>query len=79
MEVYIVIWEDRHSDTTAYPFTDKEKAISEAKRIAKEYAGDKRDYKEHDYCKDSGWLFYADYSCEGDHTRVVTAKMDKSL
>ena len=74
---YIVIWQDRHSDTTVHPFTDKDKAISEAKRIAKEYCKKyPEDYKEEHI---GGWLFYAQYSCEPDHVRVVEAQMNKEM
>lgn len=79
MELYIVIIEDRHADTTAHPFTDKEKAIAEAKRVAKEYCRHPEDYQEHDYGRDDGWLFYADYSCESDSVRVITTELDKEI
>ena len=79
MKLYIVIWEDRHSDVTAHPFTDSDKAIAEAKRIAKEYAREEGDYEEHDYGRDADWIFYAQYSCEGDHVRVVIAELDKEI
>jgi hypothetical protein len=75
-KIYIVIWQDRHCETTVHPFTEKEKAISEAKRIAKKYAREEGDYKEGDY---KGWLFCAEYSCEGDHARVVEAELNKEL
>jgi len=78
-DLYIVIIEDRHCDTTAHPFTDPEKAISEARRIAKKYCRFPEDYREHDYGKDDGWLFYASYSCESDHVRVVKTALDKQL
>ena len=76
MELYIVIIEDRHSDVAVYPFSNKEKAIQEARRIAKKYCRHPEDYQEHDYGRDIGWLFYANYSCEGDHVLVVTAELD---
>ena len=74
--IYIVIVEDRHIDVEAYPFTDKEKAISEAKRIAKENNNSIEDYEEHDYGRDFGELFFANYSCEGDCVRVITKKLN---
>ena len=77
MKIYIVIVEDRHSDVTAHPFTCPLVAVLEAKRMAMEYCRHKEDYKERDYGKDSGWLFYADYSCESDSVRVVTTELDK--
>jgi hypothetical protein len=79
MELYIVVIEDMHTDVTVHPFSDKEKAITEAKRIAKEYCRHEEDYEEHDYGKDDGWLFYAQYSCESDHVRVVTTTLDKAI
>lgn len=79
MEIYIVVVEDRHTDVEVHPFTDKEKAISKAKRVAKEYCRHEEDYKEHDYGKDVGWLFYAQYSCESDNVRVVTTTLDKEI
>jgi hypothetical protein len=79
MELYIVIIEDRHLDTTAHPFTDKDKAISEAKRIAKENCGSPEEYEEHDFGKDAGWIFYAQYSYESDCVRVVKTELDKEI
>ena len=79
MKIYIVIIKDRHTDTTAHPFTDPGEAIDWARSKAKEYARQPEDYEEHDYGKDEGWLFYADYSCEGDHTRVVTTELDQEI
>ena len=73
---YIVICQDRHGDTTVHPFTDKDKAISEARRIAKEYFRYPEDYREEQI---DGWLFYAQYSCESDHVRVVEVVMDKEI
>lgn len=78
-EIYIVIVKDRHTDTMVYPFSSAEKSISEARRIAKEYCLGPEDYEEHDYGKDVGWLFFANYSREGDHVRVVKAVMDKKI
>ena len=79
MKLYIVIIEDRHSDTTTYPFTCPLIAVLEANRVAKEYCRYDGDYKERDYGKDSGWLFYANYSCEGDSVRVITTELDKQI
>jgi hypothetical protein len=74
--IHIVIWKDRHADTTVHPFTDLETAISEAKRMAKKYSRAPEDYEER---KIPGWDFYASYSCEGCHTRVVTVDLDKEI
>jgi len=79
MKLYIVILEDQQTQTSAHPFSDPEKAIAEAKRIAKEYEWEDGDYQEHDYGRDEGWIFYAAYSPEGDHVRVVTAELDEEI
>jgi len=76
MKIYIAIWQDRHSDTTVHPFSDPDKAIEWARSKAKEYAREPEDYEEHDYGRDSGQIFYADYSCESDCIRVVTTELD---
>ncbi len=79
MNIYIVICQDRHVDTTAHPFTNPEKAIEWARRTAKEYCRFPEDYEEHDYGKDEGWIFYADYSCESDCIYVTTTELDKDV
>jgi len=76
MELYLVIVEDRHTDTTVHVFSEADKAISAARRLAKQYNHYPEDYAEHDYGKREGWLFYADYSSEGDSVRVVSAVLD---
>jgi hypothetical protein len=73
-EIYIVIVSDRHDDTEVYPFTSPGKAISEAKRIARNSCRHPDDYEEKKY---EGWLFFANYSCEGDHVRVVTSSLNE--
>ena len=79
MKIYMVIIEDRHTDTVAHPFTCPLVAVLEAKRIAKEYCEDDEDYQEHDYGRNKGWLFFANYSCESDSVKVVTTELDKEI
>lgn len=79
MKIYIAIWKDRHTDTTAHPFTDKGRAIGWAKAKAKECARETEDYEEHDYGREIGWVFYADYSCESDCIYVVETELDGEL
>jgi len=79
MEIYIVVVEDRHTDIEVHPFTDKNKAISEAKRVAKEYCRNEEYYEEQDLGEDVGFLFYAQYSCESDNVRVVTTTLNKEI
>jgi len=73
---YVVICQDRHSDTTVHPFISKKKAVSEARRMAKEYCQHPDCYKEEEIV---GWVFYAEYSCESDHVRVVEAQVDMEI
>ena len=79
MKTYIVIVNDRHVDIDAYPFYDKEKAILEARKIAHEYCHHPDSYEEHEFSRDTGWLFYAEYSTEGDYVLVIGATMDKEI
>ncbi|MCK5609612.1 hypothetical protein KAR91_47495 [Candidatus Pacearchaeota archaeon] len=82
MKLYIAIWADRHTDITAHPFSEKGAAIGWARLKAKEYsqlAGDGSDYEEHDYGLCNGWVFYANYSCEGDCIYVIETELDKEI
>jgi hypothetical protein len=77
-KIYIAIWNDRHSDTTAYPFSTAEKALAFARKKAKEYSRDEEDYWEKSYeDDDSNWLLHATYSCEGDGISVEEREIDK--
>lgn len=80
MNIYIVMWKDRHTAMTARPFSDPGKAIEWAKKKAKEsYCypddGTVEGYQERDDGTAPGWIFYAGYSCEGDCIYVVKTKL----
>jgi len=77
MKIYIAYIADRHTDVDAEVFTSPEPAIAFAKHAAKEYARFPEDYEESQI---DGWLFYAQYSVEGDRVWVVekTLQEDKS-
>jgi hypothetical protein len=77
----VVLWNDRHSDTTAHLFTDPEKAIEWAKQKAKEFDrhGDFREVELTDSMKKAGWVYYAYYSGESDGLRVVMVEVDKEV
>jgi len=66
MKIFIVIWEDRHYDTTAHPFKDLDNAIEFAKVSARKYCKFSEDYEELDCSDIDGWHFSTTYSCEGD-------------
>lgn len=75
MKLYVAIWEDRHNDTTAHVFSDRDAAIQWAKAKCKEFdrLGDYEEFQV------KGWEFSANYSCEGDGIRVVETELDKEL
>ena len=75
MQIYIVILEDRHCDVFAKPFVNKEKAISEARKMAEDGARDEP-VDEQDI---DGWEYYAVFSCEGDCVRVVEEELNEEV
>ena len=77
MSIYIVIVEDRHTDAQVWPFSTAAKTIHEAIKIGKAGARSPEDYQEYPNPLDEGWVFYAQYSGEGDCVRVVKAELDK--
>ncbi len=63
MKIYNVLWQDRHSDTTATPFLDLGEAKKYAYNMAAETCRSKDDLKVRAI---NEWLYYIEYSCEGD-------------
>jgi hypothetical protein len=83
-EVYVVIWEDRHSDTEIQVFANAAEAVLWASEAAKgsdrfdelkEYFYDKPDECPADlnWVKRTSYLYFGQYSCEGDHIEVRKA------
>jgi len=62
-KIYIVLWKDRHTDTTAHPFFDLDEAKGWAKEQAESFCRFPEDLKEK---PTAGWLYHIVYSCEGD-------------
>ena len=78
--MFVVIWEDRHSDTEVYAFSKKSSAIKWAKRWAREADRHKElDETMSDDMIRGGWLYYGRYSSEGDNLRVVECEVDAVL
>lgn len=77
MEIFVVILEDRHTDTDAEVFSDSTKAIAYARKQANEYADDGVDETLTDAMRQAGWIHHGCYSCEGDHVRVMRKTLDK--
>lgn len=81
--IYIVMIEDRHYDTEAHPFSTPERALD----FAKAYLADHADSAAHVDPEDAsmsaedltevGWLFYAQYSVEGDCIWVLPKVIDE--
>ena len=77
--VYVVVWKDRHSDTSVYVFGNKDTAISWAREKAREY--DRHgDFEEaHPVQTESVCEVYrATYSCEGDGLTVHECRVLES-
>lgn len=63
MKLYNVLWDDRHVGTTATPFKDLDEAKAWARAQAERCCTDSRDFKEGHV---DGWLYFVEYSTEGD-------------
>lgn len=70
--VYVVMWNDRHTDPTATLFATPEAAVEWGQATAREYDrhGD-LDETLTDPMRSGGWLYHATYSCEGDSVWVT--------
>ena len=78
-KVYVVILEDRHLDVGVFVFSNKDKAIDWARIEARKCCHHEADYKETEVTSRmqlDGWVFAADYSCEGDCIRVVEREIE---
>lgn len=80
--IYVVMVEDRHTDTEVHLFSTPEKAISCAQSVLDENS-DSAEYVDPEDARMSdedlaaaGWLFYGCYSTEGDCVRVLPAEVD---
>lgn len=66
--VYIVMWQDRHTDTESYLFHELEDAIVFAKKTATEECRNPEDLR---IIETVGWEFHIEYTCEGDCLWIV--------
>ena len=73
--MFVVIEEDRHSDTEIVLFSDKDVALAYAEDVARTNAWRPEDLELDieltEGMKRCGWLRYIRYSCEGDNVRVL--------
>ena len=79
MKLAVVLWHDRHVDTTVHLFTDPEMAVAWARTKAKENNryGDLTEITLTQSMRKSGWIYAIDYSCEGDGLRVEMIEVDE--
>jgi len=72
--LYLVVWHDRHQDDEYALFSDSDKALAYAKRLArKQLCGNNRELNEEMsiYMTAAGWLYYGCYQEEeGDYVLV---------
>jgi len=68
MKVYVFIHHDRHADDEIHVYAQKERAIEEAKKRAREF--DRFDELVEIEQLHFGIMYRGTYSCEGDHVRV---------
>lgn len=78
-KIYIVIIEDKHSDILVYPYSNPYKAIDCARAFVKLMSKKSGVYEEHDYGIDNGWIYFGQYTDEGDNAHVVTSKMNGDI
>ena len=81
MKVYVVLWEDRHTDPDIIVYANKEEAITYAQNNVKkamdeggyevEEDGEYGDQELNDTMLQAGWVYYGRYSCEGDCISVL--------
>ena len=79
MKLACVLWSDRHSDHSVHLFKDADIAIKWARSKAKEFDrfGDFKELELTDSMLVAGWVYYAQYSSEGDGLRVELIEVDK--
>jgi hypothetical protein len=75
-DIYIVIADDRHSDTEATPFTDEREAVAFAEQEVRDGARhpeliEPGDRELTEGMVKSGWVWRCRYGIEGDSVRVV--------
>jgi len=72
MQIYIAYCNDRHIDPVIRVFKSFKSALEFAKEFVKENARFPEDVKEE---RVAGWLYYCQYSCEGDSVHVEAGEL----
>lgn len=76
MEIFIAVVQDRHTDVDVEPFTDANRAIAWARKLARDSSDGDVDETLTESMKDDGWVYSGCYSCEGDSVHVVRKTLD---
>ncbi len=83
MTIYVVMVEDRHTDTESYLFSTIDKALNYAHRVAAGYdytqaeaEADENSMSDEDLAR-AGWLLYFALSPEGDCLWVLPKEIDE--
>jgi hypothetical protein len=74
MKVWVVLWEDRHTDPDVRLFTTQDQAIQFARETAREYGSrHPEDIREHSYgiLGTPKWYFIVQYSGESGQLSVM--------
>jgi hypothetical protein len=79
-DIYIVLTEDRHADAEATPFADEASAVAFAEQQVNDCARHPEsitpeDRELNDAMKADGWIWYCNYSSEGDCVRVLRREL----
>lgn len=78
MKLYVVIWEDRHTDVGVYLFSDSSKAIEWAEKQIKKTSDVIPSNQVEPHQKRYGWIYYFCYSSEGDCISIVEKEVDNN-
>jgi len=76
--VYVVLMEDRQHGVDVDPYKNKQDAIEEARRIAKDNATQEEDIREEELNQgmiDDGWVIDIHYSIEEDKVCVMRREL----
>jgi hypothetical protein len=74
VNVFVVMWIDRHTDPEPLLFVSAEAAIGKARSLVEEYRAEGRVLDEAFVEEQPGpadWLYFAEWNHEGDHIFVV--------
>ena len=74
MKLYIVLWDDRHTDVTAHPFLDFEEAKEWARKKAEDINKFPEDLEEKNYDE---YLYCVQYTCEGDSLWITEHEIEE--